>query len=170
MELRKFLETLVDKAFMNYWYRNQINPYRDSYDSFIAGKEKRTGRLYFLIDKENYHYCISGMYLDSYFCKDDIGYGFYPTKKHYNLNSLDYENREVHVLEFYMERRVEEDRSIEKVRETNFYIKFKAEEFYDTNNDKNYVKIYKPEIIEKEQNNYDDDDENKIFESVNHNN
>lgn len=168
MELRKFLETLVDKAFMNYWYRNQINPYRDPCDSFIAGKEKRTGRLYFLIDKENYHYCISGMYLDSYFCKDDIGYGFYPTKKHYNLNSLDYENREVHVLEFYMERRVEEDRSIEKVRETNFYIKFKAEEFYDTNNDKNYVKIYKPEIIEKEPNNYDD--ENKIFESANYDN
>ena len=49
MELRKFLETLVDKAFMNYWYRNQINPYRDPCDSFIAGKEKGTGRLYFLL-------------------------------------------------------------------------------------------------------------------------
>ena len=67
-----------------------------------------------------------------------------------------------------MERRVEENQSIEKVRETNFYIKFKAEEFYDANNDKNYVKIYKPEIIEKEPNNYDD--ENKIFESANHDN
>ena len=47
MELRKFLETLVDKAFMNYWYRNQINPYRDPYDSFIAGKEKKNRKIIF---------------------------------------------------------------------------------------------------------------------------